>query len=87
MRDEKGLPIIVANGKTRKWAVYDSTAWNGFENYPSQKRRYPDYEPIAENEFVVLVETRYRLFHNVEATLRICIENIDTSMPPSVNSQ
>ena len=74
LRDEKGLPIAIAGGKTRKWTVYDSTAWNGLEKYPSQKSRYPDYEPIADNEYVVLVETRYSLFHKVEATLRICTE-------------
>ncbi len=74
IRDEKGLLIIVADGKIRKWTAYDSTAWNGLENYPSQKSRYLDYEPIAENEYVVLVETRYMLFHNVEDTLRICVE-------------
>ena len=72
MRDENGDPIPAASGKIRTWAVYDSAAWNDFENQPRLKNRYPDYEPIAENEFVVLVETRYRLFNNVEANLRIC---------------
>ncbi len=74
LRDEKGMPIPMGDGKIREWTVYDSAAWNGLEKYPSQKSRYPDYEPIAANEYVVLVETRYRWFHNVEATLRICTE-------------
>lgn len=74
LRDKRGMPIPSANGKTRKWTVYDSTAWNRLEQHPSEKSKYPDYEPIADNEYVVLVETRYRLFHQVEATLRICIK-------------
>lgn len=74
VRDEKGRPIPIASGEKKKWAVYDSTNWNALENFPVAKRRYPDYEPIAENEYVVLVETRYRLFHDVESTLRICTQ-------------
>ena len=72
--NEKGTPTVVASGKIRNWTVYDSTAWNGIETDPREKKRYPDYESIAENEYVVLVETRYRLFHNVEANLRICTQ-------------
>lgn len=75
VRDEEGVPIPIAGGKIRKWSVYDSAAWNGFENQPRHKNRYPDYEPIADNEYVVLVETRYRLFNNVEENLRICTHN------------
>lgn len=74
VRNEKGMPLAIAGGKTRNWTVYDSTVWNQIENDPSQKARYPDYEPIAEDEYVVLVETRYRFFYNVEATLRICMQ-------------
>jgi hypothetical protein len=74
VRDEEGAPIPVAGGKTRTWSVYDSAAWNGFENQPRLKNRYPDYEPIADNEYVVLVETRYRLFNQVEDNLRICTQ-------------
>lgn len=70
--NEKGQVIPVAGGKVRTWEIYDSTAWNGFENRPSRWKRFPDYEPIADNEYVVVVETRYRLFHNVEANLRLC---------------
>lgn len=72
LRDEDGAPIPTAEGKIRNWAVYDATTWNGFEKQPSQKRRFPDYEPIADNEYVVLVETRYRLLNKVENNLRIC---------------
>ena len=68
------MPIPMGDGKAMKWTVYDSTAWNRLEKHPAQKSRFPDYEPIADNEYVVLVETRYRLFHNVEVTLRICTE-------------
>jgi len=72
VRDENGDPIAVASGKIQNWAVYDSTAWNGLEEKPREKNRYPEYEPIADNEYVVLVETRYRLFNKVEGNLRIC---------------
>jgi hypothetical protein len=74
MREANGTPIVVAGGKIRTWEVYDSTAWNGLENYPGLKNTYQNYEPVAKNEYVVMVETRYRLFHNVEATLRICTQ-------------
>jgi hypothetical protein len=72
LRDENGLIVPVTGGKKRQWSVYDSTTWNGFGVKPSRWRRVADYEPIADNEYVVEVETRYRLFHNVEDTLRIC---------------
>ena len=72
LRDENVLIVPVAGGKKRQWLVYDSTTWNGFGVKPSKWKRVADYEPIADNEYVVEVETRYRLFHNVEANLRIC---------------
>jgi hypothetical protein len=74
LRDENGRILPVAGGKIRRWEVYDSTTWNRFGTKSSKWRRIADHEPIAENEYVVLVETRYRLFHNVEATLRICTQ-------------
>jgi hypothetical protein len=74
VRDEHGHAIPIASGKRRKWAIYDSTDWNALENIPIEINRYPDFEPIADNEYVVIVETRYKLFHNVEANLRICTE-------------
>jgi len=74
LRDENNLPIAIANGKTRTWEVYDSNAWNQIAESPRHLARYPDYEPIASNEFVVLVETRYRLFNDVESTLGICVQ-------------
>jgi hypothetical protein len=64
----------MADGKIRKWTVYDAASWNRIEKSPAQKNRFPGYEPVATNEYVVLVETRYRLFHNVEAGLRICTQ-------------
>jgi hypothetical protein len=74
LRDEHGQVIPVAKGKIRNWLVYDAKAWNALENNPVLKNRYPDYEPIASNEYVVEVETRYWLFNNVESTLRLCTE-------------
>jgi hypothetical protein len=74
VRNEEGAPIPVAGGQTREWQVYDAAAWNGFETDPVRKNRFPAYEPIADNEFVVLVETRYRWFNKVEDNLRICTE-------------
>jgi hypothetical protein len=74
VRDENGDPIVVAKGKLREWAVYDSKAWDQIAESPRQLARYPDYKPIADNEYVVLVETRYRLFNNVKSTVRICVE-------------
>jgi hypothetical protein len=74
IRDDNGKAIPIARGKRRKWSVYDSTDWNALVNFPIQKNKYPDYEPIADNEYVVSVETRYRLFNNVESTLRICTQ-------------
>lgn len=74
MRDERGRPIPVAGGKIRKWETYDSITWNELEKHRSGWKRVDDYEPIAENEYVVLVETRYRLLYNVQANLRICTQ-------------
>jgi hypothetical protein len=72
--DESARAIPVARGKMRDWTVYNAEAWNAIENSPREKNRYVDYEQIASNEYVVIVETRYRLFNNVESTLRICVQ-------------
>jgi hypothetical protein len=74
VRDDKGKPIPIARGKRKKWAIYDSTDWNAIESSPILKNRYPDYEPIADNEYIVLVETRYRWFNDVESTVRVCTQ-------------
>jgi hypothetical protein len=74
LRDEKGGVIVIAGGKIRDWQVDDATAWNELQNYPGRRDRYQNYEPIAENEYVVVVQTRYWLFHKVEANLRLCIQ-------------
>jgi len=74
VRDDKGKASPIASGKRKQWTVYDSTDWNSIENNPIQKKRYPDYEPIADNEYVVLIETRYILFNHVESTVQICIQ-------------
>lgn len=76
--DQHGNVISTADGEIRKWGVYNSINWNALEKDPVEKRKYPNYEPVADNEYVVEVETRYRLFHKVESTLRIC-----TQMPKS----
>ena len=72
--DESGKPIPVATGKVRDWLVYSAEAWNAIENNTVEKNRYPNYEQIAFNEYVVMVETRYRLFNDVESTLGICLQ-------------
>ena len=74
LRDEHGQVVPVAKGKVRDWYVYDAESWNALENNPVLKNRYPGYEPIASNEYVVEVETRYWLFNDVESTLRLCTE-------------
>jgi hypothetical protein len=74
--DEHGLPVVMAGGKIRSWGVYDAATWNAFATRPPKWQRFPDYEPIAENEYVIIVRTRYRLFHNVEANLRICTQHL-----------
>ena len=75
LRDENNKPIVIANGKTRTWTVYDSTRWNKIADSPRRLARFPGYKPIEPNEYVVMVETRYRLFNDVESTLRMCVEN------------
>ena len=74
VRNELGKVIPIASGKRRNWEVYDSTAWTELENSPRKKNRFEGYEPIADNEYVVIVETRYVLFHDVKANLRICTQ-------------
>ncbi|MFZ5902203.1 MAG: hypothetical protein ACOYZ8_01450 [Chloroflexota bacterium] len=74
LRDENGQAIAVADGIKKSWTVHDAVTWNSLVNDPDTKNRFQDYEPIADNEFVVLVETRYRWFNNVESTVRICTQ-------------
>ena len=74
VRDKNNKVIPIAHGKIRNWEVFDSTAWNKIADSPRQLARYSNYEPVAPNEYVVMVETRYRLFNDVESTLRICVQ-------------
>jgi hypothetical protein len=74
VRDDRGKVIPIANGIRKNWTVYDSIYWNALEDFPIKKKRYSGYELIADNEYVVIVETRYRLFNDVESTLRICTQ-------------
>lgn len=75
IRNDKGRVVPSAGGKRKDWQTYDSSTWNALAAIPIEKNRYPDYEPIADNEYVVMVEMRYRLFHKVEANLRICTQS------------
>jgi hypothetical protein len=75
LRNEEGQVIAATSQEERSdWLTYDSAAWNLLEYVPFERIQYPDYEPIAANEYVVMVETRYLLLHNVEKTLGICIQ-------------
>lgn len=70
---DKGNIVPAINGKDRwSWTAYDASQWNELELSPHNN--YIDYEPIAENEYVIMVETRYRLFNNVETSLGICMQ-------------
>jgi hypothetical protein len=70
-----GKIIPAINGEQmRGWLTYDATSWNALENNPFNEYHYSDFEPIASNEYVVMVETRYRLFNDVTSTLGICTQ-------------
>jgi hypothetical protein len=74
LRDRRGNVIPTTNGEMRSdWLAYDSTTWNVLK-YNTFRNRYTDFEPITANEYVVMVQTRYRLFNNVESTLGICTQ-------------
>ena len=76
LRTRWGSVIPAINGvEERGWLTYDSTSWNKLENNPFGKYEYSDFEPIASNEYVVMVETRYRLFNDVDSTLGICTQS------------
>jgi hypothetical protein len=75
LRDRFGKVIASTNGDKRTdWATYDSTTWNSLPNSPFRRNRFTDFEPIASNEYVVMVQTRYRWFNNVDSTLGICMQ-------------
>ncbi len=74
LRDGNGRVIPAAKGEKRDWLVYDAASWKTLGDDPVERARYPDYEPIAENEYVVAVETRYQWFNDVESTLGICVQ-------------
>jgi hypothetical protein len=74
LRNRHGNVIPAINGEMKRyWLTYDSTAWNALEDNPFGDR-YTDFEPIAANEYVVMVQTRYRLFNDVDSTLGICMQ-------------
>jgi hypothetical protein len=75
LRDKRGNVIPVAKGMIKDWTVIDQAHWNAIADNPKEFNRYVDYEPIEANEYVVLIETRYLLFNNVESTVRICTVN------------
>jgi len=75
LRSRNGSVIPAINGEQKRgWLTYDSTSWNALENNPFGKYHYSDFEPVASNEYVVMVETRYRLFSDVDSTLGICVQ-------------
>ena len=75
LRTKWGGIIPAINGEQKRgWVTYDSTAWNTLKNNPFERYQFADFEPIASNEYVVMVETRYRLFSDVDATLGICTQ-------------
>jgi hypothetical protein len=75
LRTRRGSIIPAIDGEEKRdWLTYDSTSWNALENNPFGKYQYSDFEPVASNEYVVMVETRYRLFSDVDSTLGICIQ-------------
>jgi len=69
-----GKVVAATNGEERNWLTYDANSWNALENKPFIKNVYTDFEPIASDEYVVMVETRYRLFSDVDTSLGICIQ-------------
>lgn len=75
LRTRRGSVIPAIDGdEKRGWLTYDSHSWKALENDPYRKDLYTDFEPVAPNEYVVMVETRYRLFSDVDSTLGICIQ-------------
>jgi len=75
LRSEGGSVIAAANGKMQKhWETFDANSWKALYTNYLHEYELLDYEPIASNEYVVMVETRYRLFNDVESTIGICVQ-------------
>ena len=77
LRTRWGGVIPAINGEEKTgWLTYDANSWNALPNKPFRRNsyKYDNFEPIASNEYVVMVETRYRLFNDVDATLGICMQ-------------
>ena len=74
LRNKYGKVIPALNGHIKNWSTYDSEAWNIIEYVPFERTKFPDFEPIAPNEYVVVVETRHVLFSDVESLLEICVQ-------------
>ena len=75
VRSRRGNVYAAIDGNVQyDWQTYDASSWNAFENDLYGQNTFNDYQPIASNEYVVMVETRYRLFNNVDSTLGICVE-------------
>jgi hypothetical protein len=73
LRNHRGYVIAAVNGEEQpSWGTYNAAEWNALEFSP--RNRFIDFETIAANEYVVMVQTRYRLFNDVESTLGICIQ-------------
>ncbi len=80
LRNRSGKVIAAVRGQRRRWLTYDAAAWNALER-SSRGPRYIDFEPINTSEYVVMVETRYRLFEDVESTLGVCVEESAARAP------
>ena len=75
LRTRWGRIIPAINGEEKRdWLTYDTNSWNALPTKRYGRYSYTDFEPIASNEYVVMVETRYRLFSDVDATLGICTQ-------------
>jgi len=75
LRTEQGDVIPVFNGKEESsWLTFDAESWNAISEGRYKRYEFLDYEPIASNEYVVMVETRYGWFNDVESTLGICVQ-------------
>ena len=76
LRTTRGSVIPAINGEEiRNWLTFDSNSWNNIKNNRFGRYEFSDFEPIASNEYVVMVETRYRLFNDVDSTLGICTQS------------
>jgi hypothetical protein len=78
LRTRWGRVIPAINGEEKLgWLTYDANSWNALPNKSFRRYGYvyDNFEPIAPDEYVVMVETRYRWFSNVDTSLGICVQS------------